>query len=81
MCGGYLESCFFLGDKNEGKLEEKNIQNIVSDLLTCLLNPDDFPLTPLNACQSSSRAIYTVFNKESESEVKKYQILEPGGKN
>ena len=26
-------------------------------------------------------AIYTVFYKESESEVKKCQILEPGGKN
>ena len=26
-------------------------------------------------------AIYTVFDKESESEVKKFKILEPGGKN
>ena len=26
-------------------------------------------------------AIYTVFYKESESEVKKCKILEPGGKN
>ena len=26
-------------------------------------------------------AIYTVFYKESESEVNTYQILEPGGKN
>ena len=26
-------------------------------------------------------AIYTVFYKESESEVKKSEILEPGGKN
>ena len=26
-------------------------------------------------------AIYTAFYQESESEVKKYQILEPGGEN
>ena len=26
-------------------------------------------------------AIYTVFYKESESEVKKYQIWQPGGEN
>ena len=43
------------------------------------------PLTPLDPFQNGyligNWVIHTVFDKESESEVKKCKILEPGGEN
>ena len=76
--------------KNEENHRSKYMFYYFSYFFTIFLNPtfklvkylnSFFNLTGFSSFLDQNLAIYTVFYKESESEVKKIKILEPGGKN
>ena len=56
--------------------EKQNLEVTIFELTRTILTT-----IKLLAIFGQNLAIYTVSYKEFESEVKKYQILEPGGKN